>query len=319
MNAGTAGAAGAVRAGAGPGIAMIVVAASCFAVMDTTISWIGAVVSIAVVLWLRYAIHAIVMACWLALAPGGGFRTRNLRFQVLRGGLLLFSSAMAFTALRQLPVAEFTATIMLTPLLVTLLAALWLKERVSPARWVLVVLGFGGALVMIRPGSGLFGWIALLPLAAALSNASFQLLTSRYAALEDPYTTNFYTGVTGVALATPLLFLLHGDVSDTLQAAQPLQLVVLLMIGLLGTAGHLLLIMAFGRAPASTVMPFQYTQIGVAALAGALFLGKRPDGWSWLGMGLIALAGAGSAWLTVREAAARNQPVSALAADTVAD
>ena len=48
-------------------------------------------------------------------------------------------------------------------------------------------------------------------------------------------------------------------------------------------------------------------------------LGKRPDGWSWLGMGLIALAGAGSAWLTVREAAARNQLVSALAADTVAD
>lgn len=307
------------RVGAGPGIAMIVAAGSCFALMDTTISWIGAFIGIAVVLWLRYAVHALVMGAWLALVPGGSFRTANLRFQVLRGSLLLFSSALAFTALSRMPVAEFTATVMLTPLLVTLLAALVLHERVSLARWALVALGFAGALVMMRPGSGLFGWIALLPLAAALSNASFQILTSRFAAHEDPYTTNFYTGVTGVALATPLLFLLHGDVSDTLQVARPLQLALLLAIGLLGTAGHLLLIMAFGKAPAATLMPFQYTQIGVAALAGAALLGKRPDGWSWLGMALIALAGAGSAWLTVREAAARNQPVTAVAADTVAD
>jgi drug/metabolite transporter (DMT)-like permease len=298
---------------------MIVGAASCFALMDTTVSWIGAFIGIAVVLWLRYAIHAVVMAGWLALAPGRSFRSSNLRFQVLRGSLLLFSSAMAFAALRRMPVAEFTATVMLTPLLATLLAAVVLHERVSAARWALVALGFAGALVMMRPGSGLFGWVALLPLAAALSNASFQILTSRFAAHEDPYTTNFYTGVTGAAIATALLFLLHGDVSDALEAARPLQLLMLLLIALLGTAGHLLLIMAFGRAPATTLMPFQYCQIGVAALAGALFLGKRPDAWSWFGMALIAGAGAASAWLTLREAAARQQPVTALAADTISD
>jgi drug/metabolite transporter (DMT)-like permease len=303
----------------GAGIALIVAAATCFALMDTTVRWIGAFVGIAIVLWLRYAIHTAVMAGWVVLAPGKSFRTANLRFQVLRGCLLVFSSAMAFTALRSMPVAEFTATVMLTPLLATLLAAMVLHERVSAARWVLVALGFAGALVMIRPGSGLFGWAALLPLAAALSNALFQILTSRYAAREDPYTTNFYTGVTGVVVATLLLFLLHGDLSDALGAAQPLHLGLLLFIGLLGTAGHLSLIMAFGRAPAATLMPFQYTQIGVAALAGALFLGRLPDGWSWFGMALIAGAGAASAWLTLRESAARQQPMSAVAADTVVE
>lgn len=303
----------------GAGIALIVAAATCFAVMDTTISWIGSFVSVAVVLWLRYAIHALIMAGWLLLSPVKTFRTRHLRFQILRGSLLLFSSAMAFTALRQMPVAEFTATVMLTPLLATLLAALVLHERVSATRWSLVALGFGGALVMMRPGSGLFGWIALLPLAVALSNASFQILTSRYAAHEDPYTTNFYTGMTGVAIASALLFVLHGDVSDTLEVARPLHLALLLLIGLLGTAGHLLLIMAFGRASTATLMPFQYAQIGVAALAGAVFLGKVPDRWSWLGMGLIATAGAASAWLTLREAAARQQPLSAVEADTLVE
>ncbi|MES2960543.1 MAG: DMT family transporter [Pseudomonadota bacterium] len=301
------------------GIAMIVAAATCFALMDTMISSIGAVVAMAVVLWLRYAMHALVMAAWIGGDRGKSFHTANPRFQLLRGVLLVSASALAFTALRHMPVAEFTATVMLTPLLATLLAWMILRERVSLPRWALVLLGFVGALVMMRPGSGLFGWVALLPLATAVCNASFQILTSRFAAREDPYTTNFYTGVTGVAVATLLLFASGADVTDSLAVMRPAHMLMLVVIGALGTAGHLLLIMAFSKAPASTLMPFQYTQIGVAALGGALFLGKLPDRWSWLGMALIAGAGAASAWLTVREAAARQQPVSAVAADSVAD
>ncbi|HEY6087544.1 MAG TPA: DMT family transporter [Burkholderiaceae bacterium] len=301
------------------GITMIVCAATCFALMDTMISSIGAFVAMAVVLWLRYAMHALVMAVWIGGDRSKTYRTANPRFQMLRGLLLVSASAMAFTALRHMPVAEFTATVMLTPLLATLLAWLLLHERVSVPRWALVFLGFTGALVMMRPGSGLFGWAALLPLATAVCNASFQILTSRFAAREDPFTTNFYTGVVGVALATVLLFASGADVTDSLAVMRPQHMLMLVVVGALGTAGHLLLIMAFGKAPASTLMPFQYVQIGVAALAGALFLGKLPDRWSWLGMVLIAGAGAASAWLTVREAAARLQPVSAVAADTVAD
>jgi drug/metabolite transporter (DMT)-like permease len=301
------------------GITMIIGAATCFALMDTLISAIGAFVAMAVVLWLRYAMHALVMGLWIGGDRSKSFRTANPRFQLLRGLLLVSASAMAFTALRHMPVAEFTAIVMLTPLLATLLAWLLLHERVSLPRWALVCLGFAGALVMMRPGSGLFGWAALLPLAAAVCNASFQILTSRFAAREDPFTTNFYTGVIGVALATALLFASGADVTDSLAVMRPQHLLMLLVVGTLGTAGHLLLIMAFGRAPASTLMPFQYVQIGVAALAGAVLLGKLPDRWSWLGMLLIAGAGAASAWLTVREAAARQQPVSAVSADTVAD
>jgi len=251
------------------GIAMIVGAATCFALMDTMISVIGFFVVIAVVLWLRYAIHALVMAVWIAIDHGKTYRSANPRFQLLRGLLLVSASAMAFTALRHMPVAEFTATVMLTPLLATLMAWLLLRERVSLPRWALVGLGFAGALVMMRPGSGLFGWAALLPLATALCNASFQILTSRFAAREDPFTTNFYTGVTGVAMATLLLFASGADVTNSLQVMRTEHMLMLLVIGVLGTAGHLLLIMAFGKAPASTLMPFQYTQIGVAALGGA--------------------------------------------------
>jgi drug/metabolite transporter (DMT)-like permease len=186
-------------------------------------------------------------------------------------------------------------------------------------RWALVAGGFAGALIVIRPGSGLFGWAVLLPLAAALSNAAFQILTSQLAPHENPYTTNFYTGLTGVALATPMLVASSADISDTLSSAPPLHLGLLLMIGVLGTAGHLLLIMALGKAPTATLMPFLYTQIAVAALAGWLALGAAPDAWGWTGMAVIAICGAASAWLNVRDAAAKQRPVSVVVADTVAD
>ena len=307
------------RAQPAAGIALVVAAAACFASMDTTLRYLGGFIGIALMLWLRYAMHAAAMTAWIGLSRDKTFRTANPRFQVLRGALLLFSSAMAFNALRHMPVAEFTAIVMTTPLLVTLLAHGWLKERVSPLSWLLVAGGLAGALIVIRPGSGLFGWSVLLPLAAALSNAFFQILTTKLAPHENPYTTNFYTGLTGMVLATPLLVASSQDISDTLAAAPPLHLGLLLAIGVLGTGGHLLLIMGLGKAPTATLMPFLYTQIGVAALAGWLALGAVPDAWGWTGMAVIALCGAASAWLNVRDAAAHRRPVSAVAADTVAD
>ena len=240
-------------------------------------------------------------------------------FQIARGTLLAFSSAMAFAALRRMPVAEFTAIVMLTPVIATLVARVWLKERISPLRWTLVVGGFMGALIVVRPGSGLIGWAALLPLMAAFSNAAFQIMTSRYAPHEDPFTTNFYTGATGMAIATPILLASVADPLEKLLEAPGLQVGALAAVAVLGTTGHLLLIMALGKAPASTLMPFQYAQLGVAALAGFIVFGVVPDAWGWIGMAIIGICGAASAWLNVQSANAKHRPVSAVQADTVAE
>lgn len=301
------------------GIVMVIAAASCFAVMDTTIRFVGSVFSVALVLFSRYALHAAIMTVWIAVSPEKRFHSANPMFQIARGALLAFSSAMAFAALRRMPVAEFTAIVMLTPLIATLFARIWLHERVSPLRWTLVAGGFIGALTVVRPGSGLIGWAALLPLAAAFSNAAFQIMTSRYAPHEDPYTTNFYTGATGMSIALPILLASVADPLDTLAGASALHLAALGGVALLGTAGHLLLIMALGRAPAATLMPFQYAQLAVAALAGYLVFGVAPDGLGWIGMAVIAACGAASAWLNLRSAADRQRPVSAVQADTIAD
>ena len=300
------------------GIALVVGAASCFATMDTTVRYVGAFFSIAVVLWVRYALHAAVMSLWVGFSRDKTFRTANPLFQIARGALLAFSSAMVFAALRRMPVAELTAIVMLTPLVATLLARFWLQERVSRLRWLLVAGGFVGALFVIRPGSGLIGWVALLPLAVSFSNAGFQILTSRFAPHENAYTTNFYTGLTGVAIATPILLASVDDPLDILMAAPAPQLGALVMIALLGTTGHLMLIMALGKAPAATLMPFQYTQIAVAAIAGFIVFGVVPDGYGWVGMAVIAGCGAATAWLNMRDAARHQRAANALT-DSVAE
>jgi drug/metabolite transporter (DMT)-like permease len=263
------------------------------------------------------------MAVWLGVAAlkrgsASPFAAAHPRFQAVRGLLLLATSAMSFYGVQHMPVAEFTAINMLTPVLVTLLAALLLHEPVSRLRWALVIGGFAGALIVIRPGSGLFGWAVLFPLAGALTYASFQILTAKLAALESPYTTHFYTGLTGAAVLSVTLAFAPIDLAATLGSASAGQLGLMLAIGTLGTVGHLLLILALGLAPTGTLMPFMYAQIGVAAAIGWLAFEHLPDGWAWVGMAVVSACGAAAAWLNVRRAQPQRA-ASPVALDTIAD
>lgn len=288
------------------GVALIVLMAACFAGMDTTIRWMGAVLPVLVILTTRYAFQATVMGLWLALAPGHGFKSAHPRFQALRGLLLLATSAMSFFGVQYMPVPEFTAINMITPVLVTLLAAWLLHEQVSTARWWLVAGGFTGALIVMRPGSGIFGWAVLFPLAGACSYAAFQVLTRRLSALESPTTTHFWTGLVGSAVLLPVLLASPVPVASSLAALTPGQWGLLILVGALGTGGHLMLILALGLAPASTLMPFIYAQIGVAALLAWLVSRHLPDPWAWVGMAVVTGCGAASAWLNLRAAPSRE-------------
>jgi drug/metabolite transporter (DMT)-like permease len=300
------------------GVVLIVLMAACFATMDTTIKVLGHWLPVVLMLWLRYAFQALVMFVWLLPRGRAGFRSAHPRFQALRGVLLLTTSAMSFISVQLLPVAEYTAITMLTPVIVTLLSGALLHEPVSRSRWWLVIGGFGGALVIIRPGIGLFGWAVLLPLTGALAYAAFQLLTRRLAGVEDPYGTHFYTGLTGTVALSIALLASPIDVMGTLSAQPASRLALMAMVGALGTAGHLFLILALGMGRPAALMPFLYSQIAFATGLGLVWLGAAPDEWSLVGMLVIAACGAASVWLNFREAEARMR-VGALAADSVVD
>lgn len=278
------------------GIAMAVAACACFATLDTTTKYVSASVPLLMALWFRYAFQA--LATTVVVLPQRGwtaFRTRHLPFQLLRGVLLLASSFIAFTSLKFMPVGEFTAIVMIAPLAVTLLAATWLKEDVSPLRWTLVAGGFLGTLIIIRPGGVGFGWASLLPLCVVFTNACFQLLTTKMARTEDPVTMHLYTGWVGALIASLALPFVWSELPD------PWLWLALCLMGTAATIGHFFLILGFQRAPASTLTPFLYSHIAFAMLGGWLVFSHVPDGWSLAGIALIAVCGATGAWLTVRE------------------
>ncbi|MGI4778960.1 MAG: DMT family transporter [Janthinobacterium lividum] len=278
------------------GIGLVLVAVACFASLDTATKISVAAVPILMGVWFRYAFQAVATTVFLLPRHGTSLlRTAHPKYHVLRGALLLTTSILAFLSLRYMPLPEFTAIVLLAPLAVTLLAATVLKERVSALRWTLVTGGFLGTLVILRPGGGSFGWAILLPAGLVVTNACFQVLTSKLARTENPLTMHFYTGWVGTLLASCALpFVWQALPSWHLWA-------LLCLMGLMGTVGHFFLILAFQRAPASTLTPYLYAQIGFAMLGGWVFFDHLPDAVSLVGMGLIAACGATGAWLTVRE------------------
>ena len=169
------------------GIGLVVASVACFAVLDTTTKYISTSVPLLMALWFRYAFQAVVTtATVLPLRGLAVLRTAHPKFHMLRGLLLLSTSLFAFFSLRYMPVGEFTAIVMVTPLVITLLAATSLGEKVSALRWSLVAGGFAGTMVIVRPGHDAFEWTTLLPIGLVISNAWFQVLTSKLAQTEDP-------------------------------------------------------------------------------------------------------------------------------------
>jgi drug/metabolite transporter (DMT)-like permease len=285
------------------GIGMAIAAMACFATLDTTTKWVSLSAPLMAAMFFRYAFQAV--ATTVIEWPRQGralLRTTNLAQQLLRGALLLVTSMFAFLSLQHMPVGEFTAIVMLTPLVVTLLAARMLKEKVSGLRLLLVAGGFAGTVAVVQPKGADFNLALLLPLGAVAANAAFQLLTSHMARTEDPMTMQFYTGWTGAllsAVALPFVWVpLH----------EPAIWAGLFLMGLAGSLGHFIFIQAFKRAPAAVLMPYTYAQIAFAMLGGWLIFSHVPDSWTLFGMGLIAACGAAGAWLTAHEGRAQPSP-----------
>jgi len=282
------------------GIACVVVAGLCFAILDSITKIVVLAIPILMALWVRYLVQALVTTVVLAPRHGAAlWRTRAPGLQLLRGALLMVTTLLAYLSLRHVPVGEFTAIVMVTPLTVTVLSVLLFKEPVAPLQWLFVVGGFVGTLVIVRPGGANFGWAMLLPVGVIVCNSAFQLLTARLARVDNAATTHFFSGWVGAMMASLALPFAWTQVDS------PLLWLLMLIMGFLAATGHFLLAQAYQHAPSATLMPYLYGQVGFAVIAGWLVFSHLPDGWTLVGIGLIAVCGVGSAWFTAQRV--RNQ------------
>lgn len=295
------------------GILLVVMATVFFAGVDSSSKIIvNAGVPIAMGVWIRYMVQAVASTVFILPAQGRSVLVTRRPLQlVVRGLLLVGSTAFLFSSLIYLPVGEFTAIMLTTPLFITLIAATVLRERVSALRWCLVAGGFIGTLLVIKPGShgSLLAPAMLLPLGNVACNIAFQLLTGHLARTENPLTMHLYTGwvgALGASLVLPFAW-----------QAVPFGSIwgVMLLTGLFGSAGHFLLILAYRRAPAMTLTPYLYCQIGFAMLCGWLLFSHVPDGMALAGIAIIAVCGAGGAWLATHESRSVRLALEALQRD----
>lgn len=288
MSAGGAGVArGDARARVLAGIGLAVAASVSFALLDATVKvLIQQGYPAPMVAWARYAFHVLVMAVLLAPQRGTSLlSTRRPGLQVIRGACLGLSSITFFGALAVLPQAEATALIATSPILVTVVAVKWMKERAPRGTWLALAASFAGVLLIIRPGSALFGPAALLPLLAAVFATGYTLSTRRLAGVDDGIATLFIGGLVATLLLSGLVPLFW------IAPIAWWHVALAVLAGLIGAGGHLLLVRAYERANASTLAPYTYAHTVAALCTGWLVFGTFPDRPALVGMALIVATG----------------------------
>lgn len=270
----------------GRGIALAILATACFALLDTTSQYVGGVVPVLMAVWLRFLVQTGMTAAMLYPSQGRSlFVTRAPWWQLLRGALMVASGSVAYISLQHVPVGEFTAILMLVPLVITLMASLLLREHVSGLTWLLVAGGLSGALIVVRPKGSDLNMGMFLPLLLVVINACYQIVTSKMVRTEDPGTMHFYTGLTGLVFGTLALPWSWAPMHD------PTLWLLVGLLGVFGSLGHYFMIKGYQKAPASRITPYMYTQIAFATLAGWVVFGYAPDVWTVLGIALIAVCG----------------------------
>ena len=263
-------------------------------IMDAIAKVLGDDMSPVQIVWGRFAFQFVFMGAAILLTlDASALRTTQPLVHIVRGILLAVATTFFFFSLQFLPLATAIAIFFVQPMILTLLSALLLGERIGWHRRIAVTTGFIGALIIIRPGSESFTLASLLPLAAATFFASYLALTRSVANVDHPLTMQFASAVAATVVVSLVLAAgLIGNVSN-FQPSVPsaYQLGLMATIGMIAAVGHLLVVIAINRAPTSLLAPFGYAEIVSATVLGYLVFNDWPDTYTWLGISVIVSSG----------------------------
>lgn len=300
------------------GVASVTAGVAVFFVQDLILKLISGSYPLHQAMVLR-SLAAIPFLFLLVLHSGGaGSLWRGgWRMLLARGTLTLAAYICYYLALADLPLATVVALSFCSPLVITLLSALVLHERVGPHRWLAVLAGLAGVVVVVRPGSAVFDWAALLPLMSAVFYGGAMIVTRRYGARASAAVMGFWANMQFLALALllsavfgtgtfadeshpSLAFLMRGWVWP-----RPADLGLMLLCGPVAAVGLTLLTQGYRVASSTVVAPFEYTGLLWGVLYGWLFWRDLPDAAGWTGILVIVAAGLYLLW---REGRVRRGP-----------
>lgn len=291
------------RSGAA-GVPYLIAGIAVFSVQDLILKLLSGAYPLYEAMILRSLTAAPLLLLLAHLNGGiGTLWTPGWRRMLLRGFLLFASYAAFYLAIASLPLATTIALFFTAPLFITVLSVPLLGEHVGPRRWFAVLVGFAGVIFMVRPGSDVFDWAALLALVAGLAYAVSMVTARRMGTTETAPALAFWGNVAFLACALVLAavfasgdyageshpslgFLTRGWVTPTLR-----DLGLMMLCGFIAAAGLTLLTQAYRMSPSSVVAPFEYSAMIWGVLWGWLFWGQLPDAEGWTGIVIIVSAG----------------------------
>lgn len=265
------------------GILLICAAVLTFTLMDATAKLLTERYHPVQIVWARFAVNVIIVVLIFRSRLPAQMRSRQPGLQTARAFTQLASVGLFFTSLQFIGLAEATAIMDINPVLITLGAALFLGERIGIRRILGIAAALAGAMLIIRPGLGVFQPAALLPLIGAFTYAAGALLT-RTVRTDQVATSVMWSAVFGAVVTSAIVPFFWRPIA-------PADLWAFAALGCFGTISQTLLIRAFALAEAGVLAPFGYTGVVWAGLWGWLFFGQLPDLWTI--MGAVIIVGAG--------------------------
>ena len=265
-------------------ILLMIGAVFCFASMDATAKYLMKEIGPAQTIWARYTVQAVIVTVLILPKINVYGRTNYPKLQFLRSVALMMATTLFFFAFSRLGLAEASAIFNISPVLITLGAFLFLREQIGPRRLIGIIVSLLGALIIIRPGTGVFSIYALLPLGAAIFYSTYSLATRFVGTDESPWTSLFYSAIFGAICYSIYIAFYWNPMSNN-------AILLTIIIGLFGTAGHIWLIRALTLGEASLVAPFIYTNLLFTTTWGFVLFGNLPDFWTIVGALIIVAAG----------------------------
>ncbi|MBW8267902.1 DMT family transporter [Caldovatus aquaticus] len=268
------------------GILLMCAAGTLFPVMNGLVQVLSRTYPSEQIIWARNTGHLLVVLALIVPRYGlSVLRTVRPAAQLARSILLLMSTAMFFFGVKHIPLAQAGSISQMAPFFVTLLAWPLLGERIRPSRFVAVLVGFVGVLIVIRPGTDVFHWASLLIMGSAFCYALYQIFTRRVAGLDRPETSVMYSALVGTLVmcaVVPFVWKAPLSLADAVLHG---------CLGVLGASGHYCVARALTYAQANVIAPFQYWQIVGSVIVGWFVSGLLPDLGTWIGAGIIVAAG----------------------------
>ncbi|MGB3336827.1 MAG: DMT family transporter [Devosia sp.] len=276
-------------------------------VLDISAKWLSVEgMATTEIVFVRYGMHLfLLLLLFLPVTGRNLLVSNNWKLEILRGACLLCTTGLNFLAMRYLPLTVTSAIQFTSPLIICALSGPLLGDKVGWRRWLAILVGFTGILIIVRPGTEAFQPAALLSLGCALFLALFSILTRKLAGVDSALTQQFYAGATPVVLLLPIAF------TDWAWPTQPVSWIAFAVMGAAGLGGHYLNSVAHRYATPATLAPFSYLSLLYLAVASWLIFNQPPDQWFILGAAIIIASGL-YIWLRERSL---SRPVTEIGAE----